>query len=74
MPREHRRPPLRPGLRFEPDETFEWALWCRDHDPARWAGINDRAKVAVHYYALARTCWVAADDDDPAGGAAEVAD
>ena len=59
---------LRPGLTFTPDETFEWALWCRAHDPARWAGINERARKAVEFYELARAHWMATDDDEPAGG------
>ncbi len=64
-PRRPRR--VRRGLVFEPDETFEWALWCLKHDPKRWAAISDRAKLAVKYYALARAAWMAADDE-PAGG------
>ena len=60
-----RRPGLNRRLAFTPDETFEWGLWLRDHDPARWAQISDRAKIACHYYALARAAWMATDDDDP---------
>ena len=63
-----KRPPgVCRGLRFEPDPTYEWALQCRAQDPKRWAAINERAKVAVRYYELARAAWMASDDE-PAGG------
>ena len=63
-------------LRFEPDDAFEWALEIRRSDPRLWATINDRAKLATHYYFLAKAAWLGQSDDDdgPAGGEAEVAD
>ena len=67
---EIRRPRgLSRRLRFEPDPEFEWALWCRQNDPRRWAQISDRAKVSVGYYELARAAWMAGDE--PPARAAE---
>ncbi len=59
-------------LRFEPDDVFEWALEIRRSDPRLWATINDRAKLATHYYFLARAARLGqpGDDGEPADGAA----
>ena len=75
MSAEERVPTKRPPgvsrrLSFKPDAAFEWGLWCRENDPARWAAISDRAKVAVHYYELARAIWMA-DDRVPTAPARE---
>ena len=66
-----KRPPgVNRRLAFRPDPDYEWALWCRRHDPARWASISDRAKVAVSYYELARAAWLG-DDRVPTASARE---
>ena len=72
---EERMPTTRPPgmsrrLAFRPDPDYEWALWCRANDPARWAHISDRAKVAVSYYELAKALRMV-DDRVPTAPARE---